>query len=103
MLCDPVMKQRKSELAFGQRLHHELEGDRSGHVQIETVHQKKRMHGSKTHPFVAVQEGAIIDQRLQQGCRLFAQVVVITGLWAENSGLPAGISVLAVTVRLYKN
>ncbi len=85
------MNSGKAELALGHRFHHELEGSLTGDGQIESVYEQERMNGCKSRAIVAVQKGVIVDQRLQQGGCLFAQVVVVTRLGTENSRLQSAL------------
>jgi len=43
MRRDPQVQHSKAELAFRHRLHHEREGGLAGDVEIESVHQQKRV------------------------------------------------------------
>jgi hypothetical protein len=45
--------------------------------------RKKRMCGSQTNPLIAVQKCMVIDQRLKQRGRLFAQIVVRSA-WSHH-------------------
>ena len=74
MGCNPWVKKRKAEFPVSHRCHDQLEGGLAGAVQIESVHEEKRISGSESYPFVAIQKVVIIDQRLQQRRRLFASV-----------------------------
>src|ERR1700758_1115120 len=77
---NPIAKQGKAKLAVRDRLDHEVRRSLAGYVQIESIHQQERVSGRKPHSLVDVYKRMIVDQRLQQGGRLFAQVVVISGL-----------------------
>ena len=81
---NPFAEQSEPELAVGNRSNQELERSLARNVQIESVHQQKRVSRRKSHTFIAIHEGMIINQRLQQRRGLLAQVVVVTRLWAEN-------------------
>jgi hypothetical protein len=80
----------KRNLPLGHFFHHELEGSLTGDGQIESVYEQERMNGCKSHAIVAVQKGVIVDQRLQQGGCLLAQVVVVPrlGRQAADSKAP---------------
>src|ERR1700733_5677809 len=82
--CKPLVEKWKAEFAFRDRSNQELEGSLARNIQIESVHQQKRVSRRKSHPFIAIHEGMIIDQRLQQSGRLLAQVVAATRRRAEN-------------------
>ena len=58
---NPIAKQGEAKLAFGQRLHDELQGDPAADVQIEAVHEEKSVSRGKSHPLVAVEKRVIID------------------------------------------
>jgi len=103
MRCNPLVKQREAELAFRHRFHHELEGSLAGDVQIESVHQEKRVSGGKPDPFVAIQKCVIIDQRLQQGGRLFAQVIVVARLRTENRSFQCALIQHPVLATVFLN
>src|ERR1700739_4903317 len=94
---NPLAKQSKAELAVLQRCDHELEGSFARRVQIESVYEQKRVRGREAHTFVAVEEGMIVDQRLKQRRRLFAQFVVVTSLRTEHRSLQR--SLIAQPVR----
>src|ERR1700680_3504304 len=82
--CNPFVEECKAELAVSERSNQELERSLDRNVQIESVHQQKRVSCRKSQGFIAIHEGMIIDQRLQKRRRLLAQVVVVTSLRAEN-------------------
>src|SRR5258708_3953456 len=81
----PFVEQGEAELAFSKGLYHKLESSLSPDIQITSIHQQKRMSRRKSHSLVAVHKRMIIDQRLEQRGRLFAQVIVVTRLGTENS------------------
>lgn len=58
---NPIVKQGKAKLAFGQRFHDELEGGPAADVQIEAVHEEKRVSRGKSHPLVAIEKRLVID------------------------------------------
>src|SRR5580704_17692843 len=91
MRRDPLVKQGEAELAFRQRFHHELESRLAADVEVESIHEQKRVSSGKPNAFVAVHEGMIINQRLQQRGRLFAQVVVVAGLRTEDRGFQSAL------------
>jgi hypothetical protein len=62
MRGNPFLEQGKAERAFRHSFHYELKGALAADVQIEAVHQEKRVGGGKSHPLVAVQKRMIIDQ-----------------------------------------
>src|SRR5271166_5356142 len=85
--CYPFMKQGEAEFSCGNCLHYEVISSLVSHLEIESVHQHESVNRCEGHPLIAVQKGVIVDQRLKQRGRLFAQVVVVTSLRPENSGL----------------
>src|SRR5712675_3544084 len=91
MRRNPFVKPGEAEFPIGHCFHHELEGSPAGNIQIKSVHQQKRMNCCKSHSIVAVQKRVIIDQGLQEGGCLFAQVVVVTRLGTENSRLQSAL------------
>src|SRR5579864_8664790 len=58
---NPFVKQDKAKFAFCQRFHHKVKAGLAGNVQIEAVHEKKRVSRGKSHPLVAIEKGVIID------------------------------------------
>src|SRR5438552_11876872 len=100
---NPTAKQRRAKFAFRDRLDHKIRSSLAGNVQIESIHQQKRVSGGKPHRLVAVYEGMIVDQRLQQGSHLFAQVVVISSLWTEDSGFQSSLIEQSVLAAVFLN
>ena len=76
---NPIAKQRKAKFAVRDRLDHKIRSSLAGNIQIESIHQQKRVSGGKPHPLVAVYEGMIVDQRLQQGSTTDVAAVVNGG------------------------
>src|ERR1700758_4883288 len=83
---NPIAKQGKAKLAGRDRRDYEVRSSLAGNVQIESIHQQESLRGGKPHPVIDVYKRMVVDQRLQQSSRLFAQVVVISGLWTKNCG-----------------
>ncbi len=61
------------------------------------------MGGGKAHPFVAVQKGAMIDERPKQRGRLFTHIVVVTHLGTENGGLQSALIAQTVHADVFLN
>src|ERR1700739_991777 len=103
VLRNPIAKQVKAKLAGRDRLDYEVRPRLAGHSQIESIHQQKRVRSGKPHPLVAVYKGMVVDQRLQQGGRLFAQVAVISGLRPENGGFQSSLIEQSVLAAVFLN
>jgi len=59
------------------------------------------MNGGKSHTLIAVYKGVIVNQRFQQRCRFFADVVVVICLGTENRGFQSALIPHAVSAAVF--
>jgi len=99
----PLVKQRKAEFARFHGPYYELIGFPAAYIQIKSAQQKKCVHRGEPHTLVAVEEGVIVDERLEQRCGFFAQIVVVASLRTKDGGLQRALIAQAVDAAIFLN